>query len=83
MQVGAEGVLFEVSVYVAVVIDVPAGTSLTIEGEVVDDGILKAYGTSERPLQVVVACFYRNTFCGLLYFDVDISLAACIGIEAK
>ena len=81
LKVGAEGMLFEVSVYVAVVVDVPTGTGLAIEGEVGDDGILKADGTGERPLQVVAVCFYRNTFCGLLRFDVDVGLTASIGIE--
>ena len=83
LQVGAEGMLFEVCVYVAVVVDVPTGTSLAIEGEVGDDGILKADGTGERPLQVVAVCFYRNTFCGLLRFNVDVGLTARIGIEAQ
>ena len=83
LQVGAEGMLFEVCVYVAVVVDVPTGTGLAIEGQVGDDGILKADGTGERPLQVVAVCFYRNTFCGLLRFNVDVGLTASIGIEAQ
>ena len=83
LQVGAERMLFEVCVYAAVVVDVPTGTSLAIEGEVGDDGILKADGTRERPLQVVAVCLYRNAFCGLLRFDVDVGLTASIGIEAQ
>ena len=45
LQVGAEGMLFEVCVYVAVVVDVPTGTSLAIKANVALQTILGTKGS--------------------------------------